>query len=490
MESPSRTTVSPTGSLRDQVRSAVIWRSGSQIIGQVITWASTFLVIRILDPEDYGLFAMTSVVLVLLSLMNGYGLANALIQRKDATPHMLRQLFGMLIVLNVALAAIQFFAAPLVASYYGQEDVANLLRVQAAIYLTNPFLALAYAVLSRKMDFKSQAQANLAAGVAAAIAALVGAYNGMGVWTLVMAPLVGFTTRAIGMTIAARTFILPSFDFRGAWSLAQYGGIIAVGQLFWFIQTQADIVIAGRAFEPHLLGIYTTSLFLTQMFVNKFVPPINEVAFSAYAKVQDDEKAYAYGFLKAVRIITLIGLPFSLGLSASAYPAVEVILGEKWLETAPVIMLLGFAMPFMTLQVLFGPAMNAAGKPGIYFRFCVIGAILMTGAFLLGVQWGVNGMALAWVGGYPLLVALSLFWVLPALKLSLAEFLGALLPPAIAAIIMFGGVVLLDRQLTELAAVPKLAVLILAGGLIYGGYLLLFARERVTEVLDLARKRG
>ncbi len=82
-------------SLRDQVRSAVIRRSGSQIVGQLITWASTFLVIRILSPSDYGLYAMTSVLLVLLALINGYGLANAVIQKREVTPYLMRQLFDL-----------------------------------------------------------------------------------------------------------------------------------------------------------------------------------------------------------------------------------------------------------------------------------------------------------------------------------------------------------------------------------------------------------
>ena len=477
-------------SLRSLVRSAVLWRSGSQIVGQLITWASTFLVIRILSPSDYGLYAMTSVVLVLLSLMNGYGLANALIQKRDATPHMLRQLFGMLIVLNVALAMLQILAAPLVASYYGQPDVAPLLRAQAMIYLTNPFLALSYAVLSRRMDFRRQAQVNLASGLLSAVAALGGALGGLGVWTLVLAPLVGFGSRALGMTIAAGTFIRPSFDFKGAWGLAQYGGIVAIGQFFWFVQTQADIVIAGRAFDPHLLGIYTTSLFLTQMFVTKFVPPINEVAFSAYAKVQDDPKAMAHGFLKAVRVLMLIGMPFCLGLAATAEPMVHVVLGEKWEETAPVIALLGFAMPFMTLQVLFGPATNAAGRPGIYTRTTIVGAVLLPLAFLVGVQWGVTGIALAWLAGYPALVAISSLWVLPVLGIRPAEFLRALAPPVLAGVAMFLGVRGLDTLVAALPSFARLTILVAAGGAIYGLWLLLFARERLAELFDLARRRG
>ncbi len=48
----------------NRVRSAVFWRSGSQIVSQVVMWTTTLAVIRILDPSDYGLFAMTQVVMV------------------------------------------------------------------------------------------------------------------------------------------------------------------------------------------------------------------------------------------------------------------------------------------------------------------------------------------------------------------------------------------------------------------------------------------
>src|SRR3546814_12003825 len=70
-------------SLVDQVRHAVIWRSGSQILAQLVMWSSTFLVIRILSPADYGLFAMTQVVLVLLAMLDGYGLATGLNQQRE-----------------------------------------------------------------------------------------------------------------------------------------------------------------------------------------------------------------------------------------------------------------------------------------------------------------------------------------------------------------------------------------------------------------------
>ncbi len=486
----SASEAAPPRSLRDQVRSAVIWRSGTQIFSQLVAWASTFLVIRILSPEDYGLFAMTSVVLVLLGLVNGYGFANAVIADRDGGDGQLRQLFGLLIVINGALAAVQFIAAPLVADYYNQPRVTDLLRVQALIYLTNPFLALGYTVLSRQMDFRRQAQVNMASAFISAVAALAGALSGLGVWTLIVAPLAGFVSRAAGMVFAARAFIWPSFDFRGSSALASYGGVAMIGQLFWFIQTQADIVIAGRVLPAHELGLYTTSLFLAQLFVNKVVPPLNEVAFSAYAKVQDDPAAVAEGFLKSVRVIMLLAVPFCLGLASVAQPALHVMLGEKWIPAARIVEVLALAMPFMTLHVLFAPATNAVGRPGIATRSAILGAGIMPLAFWLGVSAdGGRGIAWGWLIGYPVLTFISALWALPVIGVRMVQLGRAILPPVLAGAAMALVVVLLDRMVADLPPLPRLAALIAAGGATYGLWLAAFARDRLLE-LRLLAKRG
>ncbi|MBK6802016.1 lipopolysaccharide biosynthesis protein [Novosphingobium sp.] len=482
-------TAPPPPSFGAQVRSAVIWRSGTQIFSQLVAWASTFLVIRILSPSDYGLFAMTSVVLVLLSLLNGQGFANAAIQQRDGGPQQLRQLFGLLLVVNVGLAALQVLAAPLVAAYYRQPMVADLLRVQALIYLTNPFLALGTTVLCREMDFRKQAQVNVLSALTGAVAALAGALGGLGVWTLVLAPLTSFAVRGFGMAIAARALVWPSFDFRGTGALAAYGGTVMAGQIFWFTQTQADIVIAGRAFSPQELGYYTTALFLAQIFVTKVVPPLNEVAFSAYAQIQDDRAAVSAGFLKSVRLIMTLAMPFCLGLAAVAEPAVRVMLGDKWLPAAPVVSLLALAMPFMTLHVLFGPAASALGRPGLSTRSAIVGSVLMPVCYLVGVNHGPIGIAIAWLVAWPVLTLLSAVWTLPVIGLSPRALGEGLLPPILAGTAMGLGVMLLDRLLPALPQALRLALLVAAGGAIYGLWLLRFARGRLDELLALALRR-
>lgn len=475
-------------SLRNQVRSAVIWRSGTQILGQIIAWASTFLVIRMLDPTDYGLFAMTQVILVLLNMLNGYGLASAIIQKPDVDDRAIRQLFGMLLLLNLGLGAAQFLMAPLAAAYYRQEIVADLLRVQSLLYLATPFIAFPYALLARAMDFRKQAQVNLISATAGALAALAGAYAGMGVWTLVLAPIVLFATRAIGMTWAARSLMWPSFDFRGAGGIARFGGLMAAGQLFWFVQSQADIFIAGRLFDPHWLGIYTTSLFLTQILVQKFIPALNEVAFSAYSRMQHDAAGATIAFAKSVRLIMVAAMPFYLGLAATAEPLVHVALGAKWLEAAPIVQLLALAMPFMTLQILFAPATDARGRPGIAAQVSATGAVLLPAAFLIGVHWGVKGLALTWIAVWPVFLAITAARSLPVIGLSWRDWLAAIAPPVTAAAAMGLVVVLIDRTLPPLAPLPHLLLLAAAGAAIYGAWLWLFARQTVEDAIGMIRR--
>ena len=474
-----------TESLSRQVRDAVIWRSGSQILAQLVQWAATFLVIRILSPHDYGLYAMGGVVMVFLNMLNGYGLASGLVQRRTITGREVRQLFGMLIALNATLALAQLALAPLAASYYRQPEVAMLLRVQALGYLATPFIALPYALLSREMDFRRQAKVNMVASIVSASTALAGALAGLGVWTLVFAPMALFYTRAIGMTIAARALVWPTFDFRGAGGLARFGGVMAASQLFWFCQSQADVFIAGRVFTPHMLGIYTTSLFLTQIFVSKFVPPLNEVAFSAYARIQHDPAATAAAFLKAVRIIMLVALPFYFGLAITAEPLVLTMLGDKWAEAVPVVRLLACAMPFMTLQVLFTPACDAMGRPGIGVRNGATGATILALAFLIAARWGPSGLGWAWICAYPIYLGFTCWRSLPAIGVNLRAVARAIAPPLMAASAMAALVLLAGRWLPPLTPAPHLAVLVAIGAVVYLCALFAFARGTIEELIAL-----
>lgn len=474
-----------------RVRSAVIWRSGSQILAQIITWASTLLVIRLLDPADYGLFAMTQVVLAFLAFLNGWGFASALVQSDSVDPFRIRQAFGLLLLLNGLLAAVQYFGAPVAAVYYGQPMVAELLRVQALIFLATPFIALPEVMMSRKLDFRRQAIVNLLAALAGAGTALGCALAGFGVWTLVYAPIAMFWTRAIGLTIVARLLVWPSFNFKGCGQIIGFGSAVLFSQLFWLVQSQSDVFIAGRRFEPHALGLYAEALFLAQIFMAKFVPPLNEVAFPAYSRIKNDRAAMRWSFLKTVRLLMLVAAPFYCGLAVTAAPMVETLFGIKWLGMVPYIQLLSLALMLMTVQILFAPVNNALGKPHISMFASLGGAIIFPAAFLIGSHWGLIGIAWAWLVAAPLLLLVSARLSAPLIGVSLWDIGRAMLPGLAPALLMAIGVGLAAQWLVPhgIAAPIRLALLVGLGVTLYGGLLWLLEREAIAEVMRLVLRR-
>jgi len=474
-----------------RVRSAVIWRSGSQILAQIITWGSTLMVIRLLDPADYGLFAMTQVVISFLAFLNGWGFASALVQSDSIDPFRIRQAFGLLLVLNALLAAIQYFGAPIAAAYYGQPIVADLLQVQALMFLATPFIALPEVMMSRALDFRRQAFVNLFAALAGASTALACALAGYGVWTLVYAPIALFWTRAIGLTVVARLLVWPSFDFRGCGQIIGFGSAVLFSQLFWLVQSQSDIFIAGARFEPHALGLYAEALFLAQIFMAKFVPPLNEVAFPAYARIKHDRAAVRWSFLKTVRLVMLVAAPFYCGLAVTASPMVETVFGTKWLGMVPYIQIIALALMLMTVQILFAPLTNALGKPSVSMFSALSGAIMFPVAFLIGAEWGLIGMAWAWLIAAPLLLLVTALLSAPLIGVTLWDVGRAMLPGLAPALVMAVGVGLAAQAIVPigLAAPGQLVALVALGVMLYGGLLWLLEREAIAEVLRLVRRR-
>lgn len=479
----------------NRVKRAVFWRSGTQILSQLVSWAATLAVIRILEPSDYGLFAMTSVVLVFLNFLNGYGFVSALIQSESVEPIRIRQAFGMLILLNVALALVQLFvAAPLAAAYYREPMVAEMLRWQSLIYLATPFLILPEALMTRELEFKKPAIINLVTSMVGAAVSLGLALWGAGVWTLVFAPISIFWSRAIMLMVVTRFWVMPSFDFRGAGHIFTFGTALLVGHGFFIIQSQSDIFIAGRHFDTHDLGLYAEALFLTQLFATKFIPPLNEVAFPAYARIQHDKSKLAYSFLKAVRLIMLVAFPLYFGMAVTAAPFVATLMGSKWIEATPIVAILALAMPVATLQFLFQPAINALGLPGITMRNSIAGAIIMPLVYLAAIRFGATGLAWGWLVSFPLLLAFTIYQARSHIGFRISQLFTAVAPGFVAATAMAVSVWALDRYVVGEAMVglgPLLHLLLLAsvGALVYGGLLWFGSRRTALEVINLVVRR-
>jgi hypothetical protein len=147
-------------------------------------------------------------------------------------------------------------------------------------------------------------------------------------------------------------------------------------------------------------------------------------------------------------------------------------------------------MPLMTLQVLYAPASDACGRPGISAQNSATGALCLPIAFLVGVHWGLMGLVSAWFVAYPIYLAVSTWRTLPVIGVRFGTLVEAIAPPVLAAAAMALLVTAFDRLLPPLPALLHLALLVSAGGIAYGGLLFLFARPMLIESINLVRNRG
>jgi O-antigen/teichoic acid export membrane protein len=468
------------------VRSAVLWRWGAQVGSQLITWTSTFLVVRLLEPTDYGLFAMSQVVLTALAFLNGQSFATSLIQANHVDERRIAQVFGLLLTFAFALAAVQIALAPFAAGYFGEPMVADMLFVQAIIYLTIPFIALPTALLSRGLEFRRQAQSNMAGATLGAIIAPTLGYLGYGVWALVWAGVAIFVARAALLSLAARLWLRPSFDPRGAADLIAFGGLLTLSQLFWIIQSQADIVIAGRLLPTYELGLYSQALFLTLIITGRLLPPINEVAMAAYSELHREGRPLAPYFLKTARLVMMVCAPAYLGLALTSEAAILTLMGEQWAGSAPIVGGLALVMPAFALHLICAPVTNAMGRARIGLFTAVCGAIVMPCAFLWGIGSGTMGLVHAWWIAAPLLCAITLTVTLPRIGASPLALVRELLPIALGCGLMTLGVSAFQGA-TALA--PPLTLLASAaiGAAIYALTLWLVWRSAVREAWAMLR---
>lgn len=472
-----------------RVRSAVAWRWGTQVGAQIITWTSTFLVVRLLDPTDYGLFAMSQVVITALAFLNGQSFATSIVQTDRIDRRRVGQVFGMLLVANILLACIQFAFAPHAAEYFGEPVVADMLRVQALFFLTIPFIALPSEWLARKLEFRKQGQVNMGSALVGALTALVLAWLGWEVWALVYAGLSIFFARAIGMMIAARFLIRPIFDPRGAMDLFTYGGVLTLCQLFWIIQSQSDVVIAGRLMPTYDLGLYTQALFLTLIVTARFIPPINEVALAAYSELHRAKKPLGPYFLKTARLVMIVSAPVYIGLALTSENAILVLMGEKWTGLIDIVAGLALVMPFFALHLICSPVTNAMGRPKVYLFTSVCGALIFPTMFLWGVSSGAMGLVQAWWIAAPLLCAITLSATLPRIGVSLSALLDAIAPIALACGAMAVSVLAVQRFVPIESPLLALALHAALGASVYGATFWFGYRGIVHETWALLRDR-
>jgi len=477
--------------LRSKVITGLKWSAGAKFATQIINWAATIFVMRLLHPDDYGLMAMAGVFIAFCLLLNEMGLGSAIVQVKELTAQMLRQTFGLVIILNFGLFAALFAASPLIARFFDEPRLVTLVPVLSIQFLLMAFFVIPKATLTRKMDFKAISIIESAAALAQGLMTLVLAWRGFGIWALIIGTLFGIALRTIGMNVVDPYLKWPSLNFKGFSQAAKFGGFISLNRILWYLYSKADVMIIGKLLGKTMLGYYSVAMHLASLPLEKVGSIINQIGLPAYSQLQDNREQAAIYAEKASRIISFVAFPVFFGISCVAPELVLLALGDKWLPAVFPLQLLALIVPLKSLSLSLGPAVNGLGRPDINVRNMIAACVVIPVRLLIGVKWGLAGVSIAWVASYTIWFLFMLTQSLPVIGISISRFLASLAGPLFVGGAMYAAV-FLARLLIEgwdMGVILSLIALVVVGVSIYVIGIVLFQRNTFREIWALRHNR-
>jgi len=474
--------------LKQMVLGALAWSMGAKFSAQLINWAISLYVIRLLVPEDYGLIALASVFVTILLAISELGLGSALVRREHIDLDVQRKTFGFVLIVAVSSCGALVAFAPLIASMFDTAALAPVLRVMSANLILIALTVVPRAILLREMRFKEQSIIDMSSALIGGFVTLVLALRGYGAWSLVLGNLAMSFVLAGGLVYAARFFHFPRFDFRGTSDVLSFGSWMTGANLMWLFWAQIDVFIIGKLLGQQLLGLYYVAKHIAQLPQDKIQGILNQVAFPAYAKASRSDDDPTYYLEKQVRLTSLVVFPVFLGMSAVSSEIVSLVLGETWLGAIIALEILCLGVPLRTLEAAFHPFLMALGHVRMMFMTMVAAVLVMSIALVLGGQWGLPGVSAGWSVGTGMIFLIVLAATASVTNVSVRRVLRMTARTAMPGLLMFAVV---SFSQTGFESAPLLLTLVSSIGIgvvVYCALALLICPQEVREVRDLFRR--
>jgi PST family polysaccharide transporter len=476
------------GMLDRALLSGVAWTAGVKWGTQILSWASTLIVARLLTPSDYGLFGMAMVFQAFLGSIYDLGLSTAVVQRRDLTDRQLAQLGGVTVAYGVGFALLTVAAAGPIAAFYREPAVRWVLLVMAGASFVDMLQIMPRAMLARELQFRKIALLDGLSAVILTLSTLTFAFAGFRYRALVYGHVIdALLTTTIALVVAPTRFALPRRG-TGIGGAMTYGWHVALARIASYVASNADFAVVGRVLGKAPLGAYTFGWTLATIPVDRVASLVARVVPSVFASIQQDVAAMRRYWLGVTEGLAFIVLPASAGLALTADDFVRVVLGDHWAAAVPPLRLLALYAGIRSLMAVLSPILVATGHARRNLQFTLLAAAVLPITFYVGTRWGTVGVASAWMVGFPLVVLPVLIFTMRTLRTSPAAYLRAVWPALSATTVMAAAVLAVRLATGAWPHGPRLAVEALLGAAVYGAVVLGLHRARVEAFRNLLRR--
>lgn len=443
---------------------------------------------RLLSPSDFGLMGMVIVVIGFSQLFADMGISNAIIYHQNSTREELSSLYWLNIAAGIGIFIIIYATTPLIASFYHEAQLKDLLHLSAVIFLILPFGQQFQVLLQRELQFNRLAKIDITGSFANSVFAIALALLGMGVFSLIWGQLAGASIRTLLLFYWGLKNHRPHLHF-SIHDLKKYisFGLYQMGEkAINYFNSNLDYLLIGSLLGSKALGYYTLAYNLVLRPTNLINPVITRVAFPVFSKVQNDIEKLKKGYLKVLQFLSTLNFPIMAGLAVVAPVLIPVVFGDRWLPSVILIQILTIVGLLRSTGNPVGSLLLSRGRADLGFKWNLALIITQIPGLYLGAKLGgTMGVAIA----FALLMCIySVFNYLILIRKMLGsclhEYTASMWPALWKSLIMAGALSALNL-IHNLSDILILTIQIICGIIIYMGLTAVYQKILLIEIKNM-----
>lgn len=381
-----------------------------RVATRILSFVKTIVIARILSPFEFGLFGIATLVLVFVEIITETGVNIFLVQKKDDVDKYINTSWIVSIIRGAFISLVIFISSSFIANFFKAPASLNLLILISAVPFLrgfiNPSIVKFQKELRFSLEFYYRTSIFLIETVLSIILViLTKSVEGL-VWGMIIA--VFFEVILSHSMIKPR----PTFSFNNQLfrEVIGFGKWITASTIFNYFYQHGDDMAVGRLLGPRSLGIYDMAYRISLVPITDIADVIFRVTFPVYVKISDDLKRLRRAFLRSLFFVIILVLPISLALFYFPREIVLIVLGNKWIEVAPILQVLAIFAFVRAISVFSSTVFLSLGKQQITTLINFVGLLGLAITIIPFVMnWGLLGAAYSALVGTSLTIPVIFF---------------------------------------------------------------------------------
>lgn len=449
--------------LRVRATKAMLWDLLGNYGGQLTAFILSIFLARLLSPEEFGLVGMSLVFIGMLEIFKDFGFGSALIQSNQNTSLTYSSVFYFSVLSGIVFTVLIFLSAPLIADFFNRSEIVILVQLLSVTFFISSLNIVQLTILRKRLDFKIITLRNLTSQVISGLVAVVLAFNGFGVYSLVVQQLLSAIIATILLWKLSDWKPTMEFSFKELKKLTSFSLYVFLANSVDRMLHQFDTVVIGKLFTPTTLGYYTRANSLNRMVIINSSRSISRIFYPTLAEIKSDPERFEKIYLKVINVVSSIAI-FLTGLFYLIGEELIIgLFGLKWKASVPifqVVILKGFTFPLSAMVI---NAFLAKGMSKENFHLGNVRKVLQLIPFVFAYYFGFYAFLYAIVGTSFLSWLLNFIFAKKLLTIKLKTQLGAVVPYLVGvSLIILGISNILPQKFSYLWAAIKMLIFIIS----------------------------